>query len=95
MSAKGRSRHYIRGSEEDIMFRKTAVGTAAALVVSASAMADVMLCSGGMASQSFDVTGQTKIAAECTIDAASDGDILVIASSASTASRAATRSDSR
>jgi len=53
------------------------VGT---LVVAGPVSADVMLCTGGSPSTSFSVSDGPIIVAQCTLEAASDGTILVIAS---------------
>jgi len=51
-----------------------------ALTVAAPVSAQVMLCTGGMPSEGFSLSDGPIITAQCTLDAATDGTILVIAS---------------
>ncbi len=52
-----------------------------ALAVAVPISAQVMLCTGGMPSEGFFLSDGPIITAQCTLDAATDGTILVIASS--------------
>jgi len=51
-----------------------------ALTVAAPVSAQVMLCTGGMPSEGFSLSDGPIITAQCTLDATTDGTILVIAS---------------